>query len=142
MIFKIMHCTYEKGGRTCRFPDLKPLKQLKIEMRLFFGLEEVLYFLRLEKKSHFSLKIHNSLKINGKQLELGSRKYTKYFSVTLTQGVFQFLIVKVMFPESLNYSSETCKMTLRKIGKQLELGSRSTSTYHDPNFFATFCLKL
>jgi hypothetical protein len=41
-----------------------------------------------------------------------------------------------MFQKSLNYSSETCKMTIRKIGKQLELGSRSTITYRDPNFLS------
>ncbi len=33
----------------------------------------------------------------------------------------------------MNYRSETCKFTFRKIGKQLELGSRSTITYRDPN---------
>jgi hypothetical protein len=31
-------------GRTCRFPELKPLKQIKINMRLFFGSKEVLVY--------------------------------------------------------------------------------------------------
>ncbi len=44
----------KKEGRTCRFPDLKALKQLKIEMRLFFGSEEVLY------NSHVKFPIDNS----------------------------------------------------------------------------------
>jgi hypothetical protein len=34
---KIMISICKAEGRMCSFPDLKPLKQLKIDVRLFYG---------------------------------------------------------------------------------------------------------